>query len=105
MPLKMGGGGSPLGMIVFGSLVVVPFGLGTWQMQRREWKKNLMESRLEALRSEPVSLMDAIAVGKNTPGGDESRKVSISGKFDHEKELLIGEERKREECILGLRYY
>ncbi len=86
-----GGGGRPLGMMVFGSLVAVPFGLGTWQMQRREWKKNLMDSRLEALRSEPVSLMDAITMGK-TPGGDESRKVLISGTFDHKRELLVGED-------------
>ncbi len=87
------GGGGPLGMIFFGSLVAVPFGLGTWQMQRRDWKKTLMDSRLEALRSEPVSLMGAIAMGK-TPCGDESRRVMISGTFDHKRELLIGEERE-----------
>ncbi len=86
------GGGGPLGMIFFGSMVAVPFGLGTWQMQRREWKKKLMDSRLEALRSKPVSLMGAVTMG-NTPCGDESRKVMVSGTFDHTKELLIGEER------------
>jgi surfeit locus 1 family protein len=60
-------------------------GLGTWQMQRLEWKNDLIAS-FEARSSQaPVELPLAAAV---TPEM-EFRRLRLVGQFDHDKEVFM----------------
>lgn len=59
--------------------------LGSWQMQRLEWKENLLASLDQRLTSTPVSIQDVIKVAKK--GDDfEYQPVTLEGVFDHTKE-------------------
>ncbi|KAK3767298.1 hypothetical protein RRG08_050849 [Elysia crispata] len=76
-----GGGGYPLLIIP-----LTTFGLGTWQIQRRTWKLNLIQELEEKMLAEPVPLPSNLDDLKNM----EYRKVKVRGTFDHSKELFIG---------------
>ncbi|KAK0065641.1 surfeit locus protein 1 [Biomphalaria pfeifferi] len=70
-------------------LLIVPlatFGLGTWQIQRREWKLKLIKEMEEKMQATPVPLPEDLKELKNM----EYRKVKVRGTFDHSKELFIG---------------
>uniref|UniRef100_W5KZ50 SURF1-like protein n=1 Tax=Astyanax mexicanus TaxID=7994 RepID=W5KZ50_ASTMX len=65
---------------------VTTFGLGTWQVKRRQWKLKLIEDlqklttadRFHCPRSDPMELKDL-----------EYRRVKVRGRFDHSQELYI----------------
>ncbi len=65
---------------VLGSLA-----LGTWQVQRLQWKTELIAER-EARRDAPplVALPERFDAAK-----DEFRKVRVTGRFLHEKEMYL----------------
>uniref|UniRef100_A0A8C5NW38 SURF1-like protein n=1 Tax=Jaculus jaculus TaxID=51337 RepID=A0A8C5NW38_JACJA len=69
-------------------LLLIPtaaFGLGTWQVQRRKWKLNLIEELESRVMAEPIPLpADPIEL-KNL----EYRPVKVRGHFDHSKELYM----------------
>ncbi|KAK4528481.1 hypothetical protein GAYE_SCF59G6424 [Galdieria yellowstonensis] len=70
--------------VVFGSLSLVTFGLGTWQVKRYWWKRNLLEEREAKLRAPKITLPSRV-VKEN-----EHRVAQASGTFQHDKECLIG---------------
>ncbi|GJD12049.1 SURF1-like protein [Galdieria sulphuraria] len=70
--------------IVFGSLSLVTFGLGSWQVKRYWWKKNLFEERETKLHS-PKIVLPGRVMKEN-----EHHVAEASGSFQHEKECLIG---------------
>ncbi|RUS81894.1 hypothetical protein EGW08_010364 [Elysia chlorotica] len=76
-----GGGGYPLLIIP-----LTTFALGTWQIQRRTWKLNLIQELEEKMRAEPIPLPSNLEDLKNM----EYRRVKVTGTFDHSKELFIG---------------
>ncbi|XP_059894269.1 surfeit locus protein 1 isoform X1 [Gadus macrocephalus] len=69
-------------------LLLIPtatFGLGTWQVKRRQWKMKLIEDLRRLTTSEPIPLpIDPLELN-----GLEYRRVKVRGQFDHTKELYI----------------
>nr|XP_021529805.1 surfeit locus protein 1-like [Aotus nancymaae] len=64
---------------------VTAFGLGTWQVQRRKWKLNLIAELESRVLAEPVPLPTDPVELKNL----EYRPVKVRGCFDHSKELYM----------------
>jgi surfeit locus 1 family protein len=60
--------------------------LGTWQLQRLQWKLNLIATVNGHMTASPVSL-DAILVMK--PDEAQYRRVTLQGRFDHTKEAYV----------------
>ncbi|XP_045462215.1 surfeit locus protein 1 [Harmonia axyridis] len=60
--------------------------LGTWQVQRKAWKENLIDDLMEKTKSDPIPLIE------NLDNLDELefRPVYAKGRFLHEKELYMG---------------
>ncbi|XP_030363146.1 surfeit locus protein 1 isoform X1 [Strigops habroptila] len=69
-------------------LFLVPlttFCLGTWQVQRRKWKLDLIAQLASRITSEPIPLtLDPMELKEL-----EYRPVKVRGRFDHSKELYI----------------
>ncbi|CAH2316624.1 Surfeit locus 1 [Pelobates cultripes] len=64
---------------------VATFGLGTWQVQRRNWKLKLIEEMESRVNAKPVPLpIDPAELRKL-----EYCPVKVRGHFDHSKELFI----------------
>ncbi|MBW0489601.1 hypothetical protein O181_029316 [Austropuccinia psidii MF-1] len=71
-------------------LICVPlltFGLGTWQVQRLGWKRNLIKDLEHKMSIEPITLPRQI--NPTVVPEFEYRKVKLIGRFDHSKEILI----------------
>ncbi|XP_042905948.1 surfeit locus protein 1 isoform X2 [Parasteatoda tepidariorum] len=71
------------------ALLAVPittFCLGTWQVQRRKWKLNLIEEVKSKSMSPPVELPDNLEDLNNM----EYQRIRVRGKFDHSREMYIG---------------
>lgn len=67
---------------------IISFALGTWQVQRLEWKTNLIAKCEDRLIRDPLPLPprldpDAIA-------DFDYRRVLATGRFRHDQEMLIG---------------
>ena len=70
-------------------LLTIPmatFGLGTWQVFRREWKLNLIQMLQEKTSIEAIDFPTELSRLEDL----EYRKVKVSGKFDHKKEIFLG---------------
>lgn len=70
-------------------LLIVPistFLLGTWQLQRLQWKLKLIEDLESQINADPVDLIKNV----NQLDSMEYRTVKVKGQFLHEKEFLIG---------------
>ncbi len=65
--------------------LIVLLGLGTWQVQRLEWKQDLNTARGAALAAPPVELPLADA----DLAAFDYRRVSISGRFLHDSEFYL----------------
>lgn len=64
---------------------VTAFGLGTWQVRRREWKLKLIAELESRIRAEPIPLpADPLELQSL-----EYRPVRVHGYFDHSKELYM----------------
>jgi surfeit locus 1 family protein len=66
----------------------VLFGLGTWQIERKRWKDELIASISARVHADPVPLtsVTARAAGKDDL---EYTHVSVSGRFLHDRELYL----------------
>ncbi|RZC37250.1 surfeit locus protein 1, partial [Asbolus verrucosus] len=70
-------------------LQVVPastFALGTWQVQRKKWKEDLIAKLREVTKSDPVALPEDL----NELEKMEYRPVHVRGEFLHDQELYMG---------------
>ncbi|XP_017263316.1 surfeit locus protein 1 [Kryptolebias marmoratus] len=69
-------------------LLLIPattFGLGTWQVKRRQWKIGLINELRRMTTAEPVPLpLDPLEVNQL-----EYRRVKVRGRYDHSKELYV----------------
>lgn len=65
--------------------------LGTWQMDRMEWKRALIAERSQRLSAPPLILPAAIA----QPEAIEFRRVQVSGRFLNDRELYLGNRPRR----------
>jgi surfeit locus 1 family protein len=63
--------------------------LGVWQVERRAWKLDLI-SRVESrIHAQPVAAPGPSDWARVTTKGDEYRRVSVSGRFLHDRETLV----------------
>uniref|UniRef100_M3ZUF0 SURF1-like protein n=1 Tax=Xiphophorus maculatus TaxID=8083 RepID=M3ZUF0_XIPMA len=64
-------------------LLLIPattFGLGTWQVKRRQWKMGLIDELRRLTTAEPIPLPPELL---------EYRRVKVRGHYDHSQELYI----------------
>ncbi|XP_053735990.1 surfeit locus protein 1 isoform X1 [Synchiropus splendidus] len=69
-------------------LLLIPattFGLGTWQVKRRQWKLELINELTKLTTAEPIPL----PLDPQELNGLEYRRVKVRGKYDHSKELYV----------------
>lgn len=60
--------------------------LGTWQLQRLAWKEALIVERTARAAAAPIALPALI----DDPAALEYRRVAVTGRFRHERELYLG---------------
>src|SRR5258708_7757299 len=65
---------------------IVALGLGTWQVERLEWKEGLIAERTAQLAATPIPLPATVAPGD--PALD-FRHVRVEGRLQHAKELYL----------------
>ncbi len=68
--------------------VAVLLALGTWQVQRLQWKRDLIDKRQQALVANPVTLAD-IEAGIEHGFDVDWLKVKASGQFRHDLERHV----------------
>jgi surfeit locus 1 family protein len=68
--------------------LAVLIGLGTWQLERRAWKLDLIAKIEARARAEPVPLAAAIAAWRRT-GDIEYTRVRAKGRFRHDRESYV----------------
>ena len=74
-----------LATLVAAGAFIVLVGLGTWQLQRLSWKQELIARIEVGLEAAPSALPgDAAALA-----GFDHRRVHLSGRFHHDKELYL----------------
>eukprot|EP00039_Didymoeca_costata_P007982 m.106770 g.106770 ORF g.106770 m.106770 type:complete len:288 (-) comp13901_c0_seq3:258-1121(-) len=81
-------------------LLAVPaasFGLGVWQVQRKEWKENLIASMSARLKAEPILLPNDVADVRTL----SYQRVFVTGVFEHENEVLLTPRTKMREAFDG----
>jgi surfeit locus 1 family protein len=61
-------------------------GLGSWQIERLFWKRELIAQRQAALAAAPI----AVPLSLEKARGDEFRHVTDEGIFLHDKEIFLG---------------
>ncbi|XP_054468477.1 surfeit locus protein 1 [Anoplopoma fimbria] len=69
-------------------LLIIPvttFGLGTWQVKRRQWKMQLINELARLTTAEPIPL----PLDPNELKSLEYRRVTVRGQYDHSRELYI----------------
>lgn len=69
-------------------LLLIPattFGLGTWQVKRRQWKLELIAELAKLTTAEPIPL----PLDPHELKDLEYRRVTVRGQYDHSKELYI----------------
>jgi surfeit locus 1 family protein len=72
-------------LIVFAALI----GLGTWQLQRKAWKEELIATLNERLAAAPVALPAPATWPALNRDDTEYRRVAFTGTFDDSKEALV----------------
>eukprot|EP00172_Hildenbrandia_rubra_P004011 Plantae.Rhodophyta-Hildenbrandia_rubra.ctg7354.p2 GENE.Plantae.Rhodophyta-Hildenbrandia_rubra.ctg7354~~Plantae.Rhodophyta-Hildenbrandia_rubra.ctg7354.p2 ORF type:complete len:328 (-),score=57.13 Plantae.Rhodophyta-Hildenbrandia_rubra.ctg7354:2786-3769(-) len=78
-------------LLVFTVPIITTIGLGTWQVQRLQGKKELIAARERQLSLPPLQATDLKAKSNETLSPDlEYRRVILQGQWDHEKEMLVG---------------
>lgn len=77
--------GGPVFWISVAVAFAILVGLGTWQMQRREWKLGLIERIEQRAHGEPISLTMAKDLWRRA-GDVEYYRVLLVGRFLHDEE-------------------
>ena len=70
-------------------LAAVLAALGTWQVQRLAWKRDLIARVDERVHAAPVPAPTAADWGKINAAGDEYRRVTATGTLANDKETLV----------------
>ena len=82
--------GTRVALAIFALMLFAGFvSLGTWQVERRSWKLDLIERVEQRAHARPVAAPDEPAWPSVTAANDEYRRVALSGTFLHEKEALV----------------
>ncbi|KAJ7751283.1 mitochondrial protein required for respiration [Mycena maculata] len=75
-------------MLLLGFVPIFTFALGTWQLQRLQWKVALIDELEEKLQLQPLSLPKRINL--SVIPEFVFRKVYLRGKWDHAHSMLVG---------------
>ena len=86
------------GKVLFSSISLGAAALGVWQAKRYKWKVDIIDEMTASLHSTSfLSLPDSTTqralgeyVRETSIGMTKGKKVSLSGEFEHEKEVLLG---------------
>uniref|UniRef100_A0A7S2TYU2 SURF1-like protein n=1 Tax=Lotharella oceanica TaxID=641309 RepID=A0A7S2TYU2_9EUKA len=91
---KKGAGdmGRYMGIGVFLGLAGFTANLGYWQVQRKQWKIDLIEDRKTKLTREPASFHEVLCAREAGDDLEEYdfRQVTVEGVLDYGRELLVG---------------
>lgn len=76
--------------------------MGCWQINRRKWKINLIETLKSRTQAEPISLLEKLVLFSGRRSGNhlvvfsldrlpelEYYPIRVRGKFDHSREIFI----------------
>jgi hypothetical protein len=78
---RRSGGGSRLSALLLLVPSAVAAGLGVWQLQRREWKVEVLAARTRQLSADPLPLASLAAPGARP--AEEWRRVVCKGELQH----------------------
>lgn len=67
-------------------IILFALGLGVWQMDRREWKRGILDTIAVNQAAAPMPFDELV---KGDPLRREYGRVSVSGKFLHDKEFYL----------------
>ncbi len=70
-------------------VVLVLTGLGIWQVQRRDWKLDLIEQVETRVKADPVAAPGPAEWPALTAATDAYRRVVVSGTFQNDRETLV----------------
>ncbi|RFU28136.1 hypothetical protein B7463_g8193, partial [Scytalidium lignicola] len=76
------------GLIVLALIPVTAFALGTWQVQRLDWKSKMIAKFEDRLVRDPLPLPPHI--DPNAIKDFDYRRIYATGHFRHDQEMLIG---------------
>ncbi|KAL2816902.1 SURF1 family-domain-containing protein [Aspergillus granulosus] len=76
------------GLIILALIPIISFALGTWQIQRLDWKTNLIAKFEDRLVKDPLPLPPR--VDPSVVAEFDYRRVYATGRFRHDQEMLIG---------------
>ncbi|KAM7183441.1 putative COX1 assembly protein Shy1 [Rhypophila sp. PSN 637] len=76
------------GLIILAIIPVTAFFLGCWQVQRLKWKTDLIAKCEDRIVREPLPLPPR--VDPDAIADFDYRRVTVVGKYRHDKEMLIG---------------
>ncbi|TVY40567.1 Cytochrome oxidase assembly protein [Lachnellula subtilissima] len=76
------------GLIILALIPITAFALGTWQVQRLDWKSKLMAKFEDRLVRDPLPLPPHI--DPNAINEFDYRRIYATGHFRHDQEMLIG---------------
>lgn len=71
------------------ALALTGIGLSAWQVQRRAWKHALIEAVETRSTAEPVAAPGPAQWSRITQERDAYRRVTITGRFLHDRETLV----------------
>jgi surfeit locus 1 family protein len=72
-------------LLLFAALVA----LGTWQLQRKAWKEDLLATLTQRLAAPPAALPAPSTWPRLDQTGDEYRRVTFSAQFETGKDALV----------------
>ncbi|MDP6175984.1 MAG: SURF1 family protein [Rhodospirillales bacterium] len=72
--------------VIVAVMAVTLAGLGTWQLNRMAWKRELVAGHAEWLALAPVDINATV----RDAAGLAFRRVSVTGRFDHAHEIHLG---------------
>ena len=67
-------------------VLAVSLGLGVWQMERREWKRDILD-RIAVNQAAPSMTLDELT--RDDPLRHEYGRVTVAGTFEHGKEFYL----------------
>jgi surfeit locus 1 family protein len=69
-------------------VLIVLIVLGTWQVQRLQWKNELIETRAERVGAVPIDIPDALKSPADLPD-IEYRPITLTGKLRNDRAMIL----------------